>query len=310
MLTLQAGSGISSAAPQAAANEHPVLQPRSFQGRITPGWSLTSYSRLTAVGDGPTDTDQDELDSYQPMQPEDFTSVFTFPRGPAAGTCLHTVLEQLNFNQPVSAQQPLVAEVLEQAGIDPRWLATSVRWLDDLLRVALPGSCALNQVAACDRINELSFLFPLEQVQMRRLNTLLASSGLRPLSATGSLLQGLMKGFIDLIFRWQGRYFIVDYKSNHLGTSLQHYGPDALRQSMDDHQYHLQYLIYTLALHRFLQARLVEYQYETHFGGVYYLFLRAMHPDHPPGTGIHAARPEYSLITALDACCRGAEVQQ
>jgi exodeoxyribonuclease V beta subunit len=310
VLTLQPGSGISSAAPRTANLAPPLLQLQSFQGRINPGWSLTSYSRLTATGDSPpTDTDRDEPDRYQPMEPEDFTSVFTFPRGPAAGTCLHTVLERLDFNQPVNEQQSLVAELLEQAGIDPRWLPATVRWLDDLLRVALPGSCPLNQVAAGDRINELSFLFPLEQVQMRRLNTLLAASGLQPLSATGGLLQGLMKGFIDLVFRFQGRYYIVDYKSNHLGASLQHYGPEALRQSMDDHQYHLQYLIYTLALHRFLQIRLADYQYETHFGGVYYLFLRAMHPDHPPGTGIHAARPEYTRIAELDACCRGREAR-
>jgi exodeoxyribonuclease V beta subunit len=123
-------------------------------------------------------------------------------------------------------------------------------------------------------------------------------------------LQGLMKGFIDLVFRYQGRYFLVDYKSNHLGPNLSHYGPEALAECMDSHQYHLQSLIYTLALHRFLQSRITGYSYETHFGGVYYLFLRAMHPEHPVGSGIHNARPDRSLIDHLDACCRGREAGQ
>jgi exodeoxyribonuclease V beta subunit len=74
---------------------------------------------------------------------------------------------------------------------------------------------------------------------------------------------------------------------------------------MDSHQYHLQALIYTLALHRFLGSRIKEYRYGRHFGGVYYLFLRGMHPLQAPGTGIHASRPDSRLIAALDDCCRG-----
>ena len=289
----------------AFASNRPILRPKTFQGRINPGWSMTSYSRLSAGSDSPMDTDRDERDSAVASVPEDFSSIFTFPRGPAAGTCLHTLLEGLDFNRPVGTQQSLVAEVLEQAGIDPRWQAATVRWLDDLLTVPLPGACALKQVAGKDRIDELSFLFPLEQVDLRRFNTLLEGAGFRPLAGTAATLQGLMKGFIDLVFRHQGRYFIVDYKSNHLGIGRAHYGPEALAECMDSHQYHLQSLIYTLALHRFLGSRIEEYRYDDQVGSVYYLFLRAMHPDHPPGTGIHVSRPEFSLIAALDDCCRG-----
>jgi exodeoxyribonuclease V beta subunit len=285
-----------------------ALHPKAFHGRVNPGWSLTSYSRLTAAGDHPPDQEREDSNpSLPPMAPEDFTSIFTFPRGSAAGTCLHTLLERLDFNRSAQEQQPLAAEVLEKGGIDPRWLPAVTRWLDDLLGVELPGSCRLNQLAGGDRIKELSFLFPLEQVNIHRFNAILESRGVQPLSATGGSLQGLMKGFIDLVFRSQGRYFLVDYKSNHLGFHLRDYGPEALAACMDSHQYHLQALIYSLALHRFLQSRIAEYRYETHFGGVYYLFLRAMHPTHPMGSGIHAACPDHRLIEALDSCCRGRE---
>jgi exodeoxyribonuclease V beta subunit len=293
-----------------AAGETVALHPQVFQGRINPGWSMISYSRLTAGAESLPGQDQDELDPLLPMASEDFTSIFTFPRGPAAGTCLHTLLERLDFNRSALEQQTLMGEVLEQGGIDLRWLPATARWLDNLLGVELPGSCRLGGLAQGDRINELSFLFSLEQVNIRRLNTLLETAGLRSLVTVGSVLQGLMKGFIDLVFRYQGRYYLVDYKSNHLGPNLSHYGPEALGECMDSHQYHLQALIYTLALHRFLQSRIAGYSYETHFGGVYYLFLRALHPEHPVGSGIHNARPDRILIDQMDACCRGREAGQ
>ena len=140
---------------------------------------------------------------------------------------------------------------------------------------------------------------------MRRFNALLASAGFRATALTVPSLQGLMKGFIDLVFRHQERFFIVDYKSNYLGATIADYHAGALAACMESHQYHLQLLIYTLALHRFLGTRLPAYEYDTHLGGVYYLFLRAMGPGHPPESGIYAFRPERQLILALDDCCRG-----
>ena len=115
-----------------------------------------------------------------------------------------------------------------------------------------------------------------------------------------------MKGFVDLIFRHKGCYYIVDYKSNHLGDEPGSYTPEALATSMAQHHYHLQYLLYTLALHRHLQARLQGYDYERHFGGVYYLFLRGVEPGQAE-QGIYRARPAFELIQGLDALCRGVE---
>ena len=179
--------------------------------------------------------------------------------------------------------------------------------MDAVRGVALPGSCRLADLADRDRISELAFLFPLEQVSRQRLNTVLTAAGLPSLPTAEGRLQGLMKGFVDLVFRCGGRFYLVDYKSNHLGPDLTHYGPEGLAACMDEHHYHLQYLIYTLAVHRYLQARLPGYSYANHFGGAYYLFLRALHPDHPAGTGVYHARPGEELIRALDSCCRGRE---
>ena len=285
------------------------LQPLVFRGRIDTRWSMTSYSRLIADLPAERERDDEPEDVAAPAAPEDFADIRTFPRGPDAGTCLHTLLERLDGQRPATAQPDLIAETLARAGIDARWQPATAAWLDAVRAVPLPGSCALADVGEHDRINELAFLFPLEQVSRHRLSSLLTTAGLRPLPTAEGRLQGLMKGFVDLVFRCDGRFYLVDYKSNHLGPDLTHYGPEGLAACMDDHHYHLQYLIYTLAVHRYLQARLPGYSYAAHFGGAYYLFLRAMHPDHPAGTGVYHARPDEGLIMALDSCCRGREAQ-
>jgi len=121
-----------------------------------------------------------------------------------------------------------------------------------------------------------------------------------PAGAGSAALSGLMKGFVDLVMRVDGRFYILDYKSNHLGDSLDDYGPAGLARAMLQHGYHLQYLIYTVALHRYLRRRLPGYDYDQAIGGVRYLFLRGMRPAAGPDRGIFAARPGRALIEDLD----------
>ncbi|MGI6657030.1 MAG: exodeoxyribonuclease V subunit beta [Desulfobulbus sp.] len=287
--------------------ERAAPRPALFTGRIRPGWSTTSYSRLRSGRETAQTTPGRDEAGPAPQKPaaEDFTSPFTFPQGPEPGTCLHTLLEQLDPQRPTAAQAQLITAALEQSAIDPRWQEATAHWLDAILAAPLPGLCALNQIPAADRLKEPGFLFPLNRVDPVRFNQLLDRAGLAPL-AKDTALNGLMKGFIDLVFRYQGRYYLADYKSNYLGPDPDHYGPEALHACMESHQYPLQALIYTLALHRFLRARLAGYDYDTHLGGAFYLFIRAMHPNHPPGCGIYPVpRPDARLIAALDDCFRG-----
>lgn len=115
-----------------------------------------------------------------------------------------------------------------------------------------------------------------------------------------------MRGVIDLLFRHDGRFYVIDYKSNRLGEHLSAYGHDGMHQAIRQHCYDLQYLIYTLALHRFLQRRLPDYDYARHFGGVYYLFLRSMHPTQGSRFGVWHDRPVLALIERLDRLFSGA----
>src|SRR5690606_17403836 len=115
-------------------------------------------------------------------------------------------------------------------------------------------------------------------------------------------LSGMLKGFIDLVFEHEGRYYVIDYKSNWLGPDDAAYTPQAMRAAILEARYELQYVLYLLALHRQLRARLPDYDYERHIGGAAYVFLRGIGAE---SRGVHVERPPRELIEALDALFEG-----
>ncbi|PVM23127.1 hypothetical protein C4802_25945, partial [Salmonella enterica subsp. enterica serovar Rubislaw] len=98
---------------------------------------------------------------------------------------------------------------------------------------------------------------------------------------------------------YEGRYYLLDYKSNWLGEDSAAYTQTAMAAAMQAHRYDLQYQLYTLALHRYLRHRMANYDYERHFGGVIYLFLRGVDSERPQ-QGIFTTRPAAALINQLD----------
>ncbi len=274
-----------------------------FTGSVEYNWQITSYSRL-AAGHDPRPENHDVDREFRPVLPsrEGWTP-FHFPRGAAAGTCLHAILELIDFTDaPTELWVPIIQEQLQRAGIDGEWIPMVNDWLANIVGTDM-GPCRLQDIAQKDKLNEMGFYFPLRDLDFSRLNTLLQLYEIPPLPTSSERLTGLMKGFIDLIFRYRGTYYIVDYKSNYLGPTTADYEPGQLAPAMVEHRYDLQYLIYTLALHRYLQRRLPGYSYDDHFGGVFYLFLRGMHPQHPAATGIFRDKPDLELITGIDKCC-------
>ncbi|VDZ58559.1 Exodeoxyribonuclease V beta chain [Serratia odorifera] len=107
-----------------------------------------------------------------------------------------------------------------------------------------------------------------------------------------------------MVFCWQGKYYLLDYKSNWLGEDSSAYTQPAMAQAMAEHRYDLQYQLYTLALHRYLRHRLADYDYQRHFGGVIYLFLRGVAAEHP-GNGIFSCRPDGELVMGMDRLFSG-----
>ena len=281
------------------------LQVAPFEARIQSGWHMTSYSQLTADNSTFSTASSPHQLPPMPIEQEPFQDAFSFPRGATAGTCLHTIFEKIDFTAPSATWTEIITNAITQAGIDSQWLPFIERWYTALLSVQLPGACSLQEITASDKINELSFLFPLSQVDVSGFNHLLSQYHFSPLTTHLHEIKGMMKGFIDLVFVHKNRFYIADYKSNYLGPSPSDYRADTLQLAMAQHRYDIQYLIYSLALHRFLASRLKEYNFGTHFGGIYYLFLRGMNPDYPQNNGIFFTKPAPELIDRLDECFRG-----
>jgi exodeoxyribonuclease V beta subunit len=154
------------------------------------------------------------------------------------------------------------------------------------------------------RLTELEFNCPVPQLTAGALNDTLAKLGYRVPTLKFGQLTGYLKGFIDLIIEHRGQYFIVDWKSNHLGFSAADYAPAPLARAMAEHGYHLQHLLYTVALDRYLRLRLRNYRYETHFGGVLYLFVRGVRPSWAGrdgvSAGVYSHRPSAEVVRLLN----------
>jgi exodeoxyribonuclease V beta subunit len=117
-----------------------------------------------------------------------------------------------------------------------------------------------------------------------------------------NFMSGIFKGFIDLSFEHQGKYYVLDYKSNFLGDSDEAYTYENMEASILEHRYDLQFVIYLVALHRLLKQRLPNYNYESDVGGCIYYFLRGYQSE---GQGVYSAKPPLSLIEAVDAIFAG-----
>ena len=175
---------------------------------------------------------------------------------------------------------------------------SDIRGAGDLRKVLLANVDLLRDNALDIFAKEVSKV--LSKVDVQRLDALVRAHTLdgapRPALAP-SRLNGLFKGFIDLVFEFEGRYYVADYKSNWLGGDAQAYHAEAMRQTVLEKRYDLQYVLYLLALHRQLKARLPGYDYARHMGGVLYLYLRGVDGD---GHGVHRERLPFELIDALD----------
>jgi exodeoxyribonuclease V beta subunit len=288
----------------------PVLVARRFPRPIRARWRMTSFSSLAADSWA-------ELPDYdaitRPLVPEPHTpelrTIYTFPRGVRAGRCLHAMFERLDFTQRErSVRDGLVAQCLVEHGFDVLWVPVVADMVERVLTAPLneTGVLSLQKIPSDRRLTELEFSYPVAGLTCEGLQRILQAYGFA-VAAVGEAIErlsfaptrGYMKGFIDLVFEADGRYYLVDYKSNWLGSTAEAYQREALHQVIAREMYYVQYLIYTLAVHRYLRLRLPGYDYDTHFGGVLYLFVRGVDPAFPT-CGIFYDRPAPNLIAALD----------
>ena len=236
--------------------------------------------------------------------------ILHFPRGARAGESLHAVLEGVDFTQAEKWSEA-IAHALRirppQASTadNAAWQAMVMRMLIDVTTTNLPAGHRLDQVRPNRRLVELEFSLPSVGLDAHALAATLRQHGYPVSGLAFGRLDGYLRGFIDLVYEHQGRWYVLDWKSNHLGWSAADYGQQPVRRAMDEQGYHLQYLLYTVALHRYLKQRLRGYDYDTYFGGVHYLFVRGVRPTWTNADGSAAGvffdRPKRQAIEALDA---------
>jgi exodeoxyribonuclease V beta subunit len=286
--------------------------------RIPPGWRLGSYSQLIHGASGErTAVDHDlraaSADAAALSVPEAVAAedIVRFPRGMMAGHCIHAIFETVDF-QRSEGWSGSIAKALRDHPQTPRQGNTAAQlpgmlanMLKDVLQTPLPGSFKLADVPRRKRLVELKFSLPAAHITHPNLRKLLERHGYAMPALNFPELHGYLNGAIDLVFEAAGQFWVLDWKSNFLGASAAHYEAAALQAAMEQHYYHLQYLLYTVALHRLLQRRMPEYAYERHFGGALYLFVRGVRPGWvgPDGraAGVFAARPPQRLIEDLSA---------
>ena len=282
------------------------LNARQITRVLADDWRVTSYSGLQQHGQSIAQDLMPKLDidaaGVGDVLAEPTLTPHQFPRGASPGTFLHSLFEELDFTQPVSEEW--VSKMLQSGGYDAHWQPVLTGWINAILQAPLTEQgFSLSQLTAKNKQVEMEFYLPVAgPLKAEALDALIRqhdplSAGCPPLNFRQ--VQGMLKGFIDLVFRHDGRYYLLDYKSNWLGENSEAYTQQAMAAAMQMHRYDLQYQLYTLALHRYLRHRISDYRYDDHFGGVIYLFLRGVDAA-DPRSGIFSTRPDAELIDKMD----------
>jgi len=293
-----------------------ALQPaRRFARRLDRDWDTHSYSRLrgeshSGVRAGVDDESGDAVSID--VNAGELSELIELPGGTRFGTAFHDILENASFSEwhafdPDDMAAPplvLVRRMLGRHGLAATLAPRVARLAQATLHVPLPAGCRLVDLDAAQRRAEFEFHFGIGRADPRRLLDLLHvhgyARGRKQFAVDAARLEGLMHGLIDLVFVRDGRWWIVDYKTNRLGPRRADYTPARLAAAVQASEYDLQYLIYLVALHRWLRLQLgADYDYERDVGGAIYLYARGI--DARGEHGVFHDRPPASLIIALDA---------
>jgi exodeoxyribonuclease V beta subunit len=283
--------------PDNIVYESKALYPQQFS-LSHPNWYKLSYTGLSFSGKHLRKDRTDEFaDDYEQF-------VFNKLRfGAASGNLLHNILEEVDFQNEGLWENKIERSLKE---FNPNRLEEFAPFLfqlvDNVVNVPIAFGnyiFSLKKVHQHRRISELEFDFPVDGLQTNLLYAIVHKA--YPISIRSfeqASLEGIMNGKVDLFFEYNGRYYILDWKSNYLGYKPEDYNEESVKAAMDEHNYHLQYLIYTVAVKKYLSARLPDFDYEKQFGCVIYLFLRGIRKD--SNNGIFTARPGLKLIEKIE----------
>lgn len=294
--SLETQASATDSAPETAAEANRTEE-AMLEGDDSESESFPDAANIAEASNAPSRTGKPTPDTLH-----------SFPRGPEPGTFLHGLLEwagEVGFAQALEDPDALRTVVARRCMLRG-WGAhadVATDWLEALLNTPLP--CARD---ACFKLGELHrykveqpFHFAARRTNAQQLGELVAQS-IQPELPRPALaefqLNGLIKGFIDLVAEYDGRYYVIDWKSNYLGPDDATYTDATLSAALIDKRYDVQFSLYLLALHRHLKRRLPDYDYERHIGGGLFVFLRGLGAD---SRGVWYHKPDRDFIDQLDA---------
>ncbi|WP_075434053.1 exodeoxyribonuclease V subunit beta [Buchnera aphidicola] len=234
------------------------------------------------------------------------THIHALPKGKEFGIYLHDILKKIQFSN---------IRAIKEIMINSNFLSLPDLWIDRLctwihIFIATPLSenkLSLNKIKEKEHKKELKFIIPIKKyINVDVLNSIVKKFD--PISKkcpdiVFKNIAGILTGYIDLVVFWKKKYYIIDYKSNWLGPDHSYYCKNSIKKEIIKYRYDLQYQIYSLAIHRYLKKKIMNYSYQKDFGGIFYLFLRAF--DDINHSGIFFIKPNYNLIFNLDKLIRG-----
>jgi exodeoxyribonuclease V beta subunit len=244
-----------------------------------------------------------------PLKESATRSIFDFDAGTHPGLFFHSLLERIDF-QRQERFEILAREILEAYQYPPTdWLPTILELLEKVasLRFDASAQFSLADIPQDRLIRESEFNFPIQFDPEKYLKAKATFERYHPglslprLSHAENIINGYMRGVIDLWFEWEGKIYLIDWKSNWLGGELSDYTSPSLAAVMNDHHYHLQYLLYTVAIQKYLKIARPNFRYEEDFGGAYYVFLRGLSPNNLTN-GIFSALPSGKVVNEFSQC--------
>ena len=237
------------------------------------------------------------------------------PKGAEFGNLVHDLLEKSSFSALAEGVDSELRQTLsDQYGV--KWseaVEQQTQRFDAMMRNVVTTPLDANQpdftlANLCEHktLKEMAFFYAIQSTQTQQLNQILMQTDI-PYSPIGAdAIDGYLNGFIDLVAEYQGKFYVMDYKTNYLGNDYDNYGFENMHQEMTHHSYGLQFTLYSLALHQYLKNRVADYDYQTHFGGVKYLFVRGMN-GLDANLGVYDYRPTFELIQSLETLIKEAQ---
>lgn len=211
-----------------------------------------------------------------------------YPKGAKIGTALHEIFELMDFTNYDKTVKQSIESAFSNNGIAIKedWINSTKEMVHNVLNATLPTSDSkifkLKEISNENRKNEVEFNF---NVLNKKLNN-------------------FCSGFVDLIFRYDGRYYILDWKSDKLNSTFVSYAKaDSIKKHVDD-SYSIQRVLYSYCLINYLKQfyknEKEEEIFNKYFGGIYYIFLRGCNENSGNGVYLQSWESYEDLKKAFD----------